>query len=354
MSKPSIWHFEFYTRDGDLLADLTGRANERSIEQSRNIACSVIAKFDLAEIEAYAAASKIDDPNSIIIPGSTEVRVRRGTKYLEGAQISYRRIIIKDTAKVEIRASGFLSLFGDRFTDEERFFAATQATSIAATLITETQAGHVDNNFGVTIGTLATVGAHDKTFKAVRIDEAIKRSAELFDFDFEFTHDKVFNTYAAIGSRRPDITFKYPGNILSIDSPLDATNIKNRVYVLGSGSGSGGGSNVKVQRDSAVSQTDYKVREERLNYSDVEDEDDLANHGDVELDAWSVPFEIPTITVDGKVAPFVTDYGIGDYVKVECNVFGMLRGINGFFRVERRVIKLDKDDNETVTLYLSR
>jgi len=206
----------------------------------------------------------------------------------------------------------------------------------------------------VTIGTLATVGAHDKTYKAQEIKSVLQDATKLWNFDFEFTPQKVFNTYAAIGSQRPSIVFEHPGNIIALQSPLDATNIKNRIYVLGSGSGSGDGANVKVQVDDPNSQLNYWVREERINYSDVEDTDALTAHGNAELAAWSFPFEIPTIDVTGNVAPYVTDYGIGDYVQLRCRRYKTLSQINGMFRIEKRTITIDDNDNETVRLYLSK
>jgi hypothetical protein len=109
---------------------------------------------------------------------------------------------------------------------------------------------------------------------STEIKEALQNLTEvvqLTPFDFEFTYNKVFNTYAAIGSQRPEITFRYPGNIRSIQSPLDATNVVNRVRVLGSGFGSGEteGAAARVITEDVDSENDYKVREGKLLESDV-------------------------------------------------------------------------------------
>lgn len=349
--QPSRWHIELCSNSGVLLADLSGRAKNRRIVQSRNEAEEITWQVSLDELERYAALSHVH-PNTLLVPGSTEVRIRRGQSYICGGQIVYRDPYITAASQdMQIRATGFLNMFADRFTAEERIFTATAAGTIASTLITETQAD-TNGDFGVTIGAIASLSTHDKTWKATQIKEALKRCAELYNFDFEFTHDKVFNIYSKLGSNRPEVIFEYPGNIRVLGAPLDATNIKNRVHVLGSGSGSEG--NIKVTVDDTASQVNYKLREERLNYSDVEDTTDLTNHGNIELAAWSFPFEIPTIEVDGLLAPYVTDYGIGDYVKVKAGRYRTLESINGMYRVEKREIMIDDNDNEMVRLYLSR
>ena len=346
----SRWHFELWSPTGVLLADLAGRAKNRRITQSRNRAEEMVWQVGLDDFETYANAMNVD-PNTLVVPGATEVRIRRGSKYICGGQLTYVSPVITDQSQdMELRASGFLTLFGDRFTAARREFTATEATTIYSTLITESQTG-TNASFGVTIGSLATVGAHDKTFKSEKLQDAIERGCELFDFDHEFTYDKVFNTYSSIGSRRPEIVFEYPGTIRAIRAPIDATNLKNRIYVLGSGAGDQG--NATVQVDDANSQINYKVREERLNFSDVEDLTDLTNHGNSELSAWSYPFQIPGLEVDGNLPPYVTDYGIGDYVNVKCNNYAMLRQINGMYRIEKREILIDENDRETIRLYMS-
>lgn len=346
----SKWHFELWSRNGVQLADLAGRAKNRRITQSRNQAEEIIWQVGIDDFETYAAASKVD-PRTWLVPGQTEVRVRRGGSYLCGGQLVFADTrITTETQDLELRAKGFLDLFKDRFTDELRYFSNTEATTIYATLIQETQAGP-NADFGVTIGSLATVGTHDKTFKATNIKEALQRGCELFDFDMEFTHDKVWNTYTSLGSQRPEIVFEYPGSIRTLNAPIDATNIKNRVYVLGSGSGTEG--SIRVQVDNAASQVDYLIREARTSFSDVEDTTDLTNHGETELEAWATPFQIPTLEVDGNIEPFVTDYKVGDYVEVRSRQYQLLAGINGMFRIEKRDILIDENDRETIRLYLT-
>lgn len=321
---------------------------------SRNEPEEITWQVDLAEFEEYCRRSKVD-PAQVFLVGSNEVRVRRGAKYLCGGSLTYRRAIITpSTQDIELRAVGFLNLFKDRYTQLNRIFTATQATTIAATVINESQGQGPNWDFGVTIGSLATVGTHDRVYDEVEIKQLLQNltTVQVAPFDFEFTHDKVFNTYAAIGSQRPELIFRYPGNIKSIDSPLDATNLVNSIRVLGSGSGSDAAARAVV--DDTASQNDYKVREAKLLESDVTLADTLVEHGIAYLNSWSRPFEVPQLRVDGNLFPYITDYGIGDYISVEISHSDTLKHINAMYRIERIDIGIDEDDNEDIQLFLSR
>ncbi|WP_139184494.1 phage tail protein [Arthrobacter sp. ok909] len=337
-----------------MLADLSGRSKSRQIILSRNEADDVSWTLDLNDFENYCRLAHVN-PASLLVPNSTEVRVRRGKTYLCGAKLLYRNITVTpDEQYIELKATGFLNLFKKRYTAASRIFAATQATTIAATLITESQAQGANWDFGVTIGTLATVGVHDRTYLDDEIKDSIQKltKVQVAPFDFEFTYNKVFNTYAAIGSQRPELVFEYPGNIRSFRLPLDGTMTANHIRVLGSGSGTDGSARVTV--DDTNSQINYKVLEDKLLESSTIDTATLTEQGNAELAAVATPFEIPTISVNGNVAPFVTDYHIGDYVTVKIGGYGLTSNINAMYRIERIDLSIDENDNEDVRLYLSR
>jgi hypothetical protein len=352
--EPSRWTLELWTREGQLIGDLSGRAKDRRIIQSRNEAEEITWVQDLGEFERYAELLGYGDPRQLIAVGITEVRVRRGRTYLCGGQVVYRNPrITKDAQLLEVRAQGFLNLLMDRHTGESRSFTAANPPAMLQTLVNESQAQGPEWNFGITIGNVPTIGTHDKTYKAQELKEAIKYGNEQYNFDHQFTHDKVLNFYAPLGSNRPEIVFEYPGNILEIpQSPEDATQLGNYITVRGSGSGTEG--NVKVIVQDTAAQNDYKVRQRQVSFSEVEEIAALTRHGNVELEARARPYEVPQLVVDGNVPPFVTDYGIGDYVQCTFGRYKILHSLTGMFRVERREIAIDENDKETVTLYVSK
>jgi len=352
--QPSKYAFELWSPSGLLLADLAGRAKNRRIVMSRNEAEDITWQLDLNEFENYCRTINAT-PSSLLQPNSTEIRIRRGSKYLCGGKLLYRNPrVTPNSQDIELKATGFLNLFKRRYTAAERIFTGVEATTIAATLIEESQDQGPNWDFGVTIGSLATVGTHDRIYHDDEIKDSLQNltKVQVAPFDFEFTYDKVFNTYAAVGSRRPELIFEYPGNIKSFEVPVDGTLTANSIRVLGSGSGTQG--SIRVVRDDLSSQANYKVLEEKLLESSVTEDTTLEQHGDAELAAVANPFEIPSIEVDGNVAPYVTDYQIGDYVRVIIRGYELTSNINALYRIERIDLSVDENDQESVKLYLSR
>lgn len=358
-SLESKYSVELVDSSGNLLADLTGRAGQRRIIQSRNEAEEIQWTVDLAELEYYCRLLG-QNIKTLVVPNSTEVRIKRRSKYICGGQIVYRNPhLTKNSQTLKVRATGFLNLFKDRYTGTTSLgsvtesFTSTQKTTIASTLITETQA-LTNGNFGVTVGTLATVGTGDKTYNKTNIKDALQNLTNLKTgaFDFEFTYNKVFNTYARLGSNRPDVVFEWPGNITDFEAPYDGTSTANQILALGQGFGDQ--AQTAVEENDNGSQLNNKLRQRIILTNGSDDSDGgITNAAKAELAAWSFPYELPTLIVDGNQAPLVTDYGIGDYVTVIINNYRSLENINGLYRVEKRIIDIDENDNENVTLIMS-
>src|SRR4051794_4432981 len=186
--------------------------------------------------------------------------------YVAGGQLDYMNPQVSGTSQtVDIRAHGFLNLFASRYTDASTY-TATDGSQIAASLILTTQLKGANWDFGVTIGSLATTGPHDRTYQqdVTSIKDALQdlTKVQANPFDFEFTADKTLNTYASIGSQRPDVIFEFPGNVKSLSAPLDATGIANQVN--GYGSGLGDQATARFNDGDDASQADYKVRQKVL------------------------------------------------------------------------------------------
>lgn len=350
----SKYSFELWSRSGQLLADLSGRAKNRRVIRSRNEAEQIFWQVDLNDFRAFASASKTTI-SALLVPGQTEIRVRRGLNYICGGTLTYRNLAVTPVSQdIELRGDGFLNLFDDRYTAEEVTFTATEATTIASTVINTSQAIGSDWDYGVTIGLLATVGPHDRTYQAENIKNLLQNltNVQTNPFDFEFTASKVFNTYAHLGSNRPEIVFSYPGNIKSYISPKDATGLANHIRAYGAGAG--GAAATTTTADDTNSQHDYRVHEKKVVESSVSTLGDLTDHANSELAAWAQPFEVPQIVVDGNVTPVVTDYSLGDYVTVELPDLDTGQPVRALYRIEKIDLKIDENDNEEVTLYLAR
>lgn len=351
--------FELWTPDGLLLADLSGLAASRTISLSRNEADDISFRLPLFDFEAYAVQNGTSAA-ALLQPDITEVRVRRGQVYFAGGQVTYIEPVLSGTdAYVDVRVTGFLNLFKDRYVLNATY-NVTERTTIATTLITNTQTYGADGvtpdpnvDFGITIGPQATIGAWSTTYQNQAIKDALQALTQLqLAFDMEITPDKVFKTYAALGTRRPEIVFEYPGNIKAVNAPFDGTALANRIYLLGSGVGQ---VQEQIQADSLSSQLTYKVREKNVILSAVLDDGSLEDYGQTQINTWQAPFKIPKIQVDGGVFAVLTDYHLGDYVTVKITSgSSLIDDINGLFRIEAIDLQISDDDDEAVTLSLGR
>ena len=367
MAWSSKYTIELWDKHGNLLADFSGRATGRRITESRNYPESIEFGLDLNEFEKYCRDSGID-PKQLLITNSTEVRVRRAGTYLAGGQLVYKNVSINaQDQKIEVRVQGFLALFAKRYTGttpagfvSEVYTAAAgtakSRTDLAWTLISASQA-LTNGSFGITRGlTGGSTTLYDKTYGGrTNIMNALQAMTtyEADPIDIEFTYNKVFNTYAQIGSDRPDIIFEYPGNIRALEVPDDGTDVTNEVIALGQG-GADGTQKPAFGVD-VSSQTDYQLRQDIVQTNGTDDSNGgITDAAESARDAKSRPLKIPALTINGDVAPFVTDYRIGDRVRVKVNKHPLISDINGVYRVEKRTITIDDNDNEIVKLEVSK
>ena len=65
------------------------------------------------------------------------------------------------------------------------------------------------------------------------------------------------------------------------------------------------------------------------------------------------PGRAADIQVDGGKPPFVTGYGLGDYVQIDLTGHPWLDGMFGMFRVEEQSCDIGDDNQKTVTLTVS-
>ena len=141
----SKYTLEIVDPTGQRLADLSGRADKRRFIVSRNEAEDISWRLPLDEFENWCRDTN-QDPRLVLKKCSSEIRLKRGSKYLLGGQLVYKSTHIDANERyVDVRAEGFLNLLADRYTVAERVFIATERTTIAATLINESQHGDDSN-----------------------------------------------------------------------------------------------------------------------------------------------------------------------------------------------------------------
>lgn len=362
----SKYSFELWTKGGLLLADLGGMARDRLLTESRNQPEVIQFTLNIDQFEEFCAGINLD-PRQALITKSTEIRIKRLGTYMRGGQLVYKDGTLDGRSNsVTIRALGFLSMFAKRYTGQStaglvsEVYTAANGTAksrsdLAWSLISQSQA-LTNGDLGITRGKQGgSTQTYDKTYGRTRLQDALQDMTKLETdpIDIDFTHDKVFNTYASIGSQRNDIVFEYPGNITRLRVTEDATDMTNEAIAQGVGAPDGT-QNIVVKSD-LPSQTDRALQQDVVNANGSDDSDGgITDAALTEIAAHSQPIIIPGIVVNGNVAPFVTDYGIGDWVQVKVTGHPLYGDINGMYRVEKRTIDIDNDDNETVTLEVSQ
>lgn len=363
------YSFEIWNRTGSLIADLTGIATDRTFEAERNAAGQINFNIDAKLLNDYATANSTSGA-AILSPGANEVRVKRGATYLMGGKISYFETTGSGAEKeVSVKADGFLNLFKDRFYEKQRVFTGVQASTILWTVIDETQTASsnfydssmaalpssTDTTFGVTQGTLDTIGTKDRTYDIGKnVKDILVQMTELQTTatDIYFTYDKIFNAVVRQGSDKPGIVFETGKNIISYRFPVDAQSLANRVLTTGSGSEGGGTLVTSVVQDTS-SQTNYRVRQLMRQFNSISEQDTLDDHGNAYLAAAKDPLNVPEITVDLNGDIDIEDLWVGDRVTV--NVFDpeLPSDPSGFYRVEKINMSISNEGNETAQLSLS-
>ena len=168
--------------------------------------------------------------------------------------------------------------------------------------------------------------------------------------DFAFTYDKKLNVYAPQQGRvQPDLLFDYPGNIVSLDLPQDASQLVN--VSINRGSGNGLDITPIETRTNAGSMDTYGRMEQIDDYADVSVEQTLQSFGDETLRTFSTPLVIPNVVLRSGKEPPLGAYWIGDWVRFSLPnrpTFASLH--NRLLRVVGISVSLNDLDTEEVRL----
>lgn len=380
-SPSSKYSIELVDPSGNLLAELSGRAKNRTFTVTRNAADDIEWYLDIDEFERYCRAAKTD-PRLVLISNNTEVRVKRRGSYLAGGQLNYKYGVLSENGDgnlIQIRAAGFLNLFTQRFTSDTQIYTGVDGSQIAWDLINQSQLGTNDPtgtvipatglitpgsatsgipvgdwNFGITAGNLPAVGVHNRTYQNMAISDALAdlTNSPNGSLDIQFTYNKIFNTFVQMGTQRPDIVLEYPGNITELDITEDGTQMAN--FITAQGSGNGTVSLEEASVPSLGSTATYKVRQNYLSPSSLDTTDDsLQDYATWNVAQTQSSLVLPSIIYDGDMSPFVTDYSVGDWIHIKITNHPLYQDINAMYRVEQIQVAVDDDDHELITVTTS-
>lgn len=344
------YEVELYSRGGVLIADISRYVKNLSFTLQRNQAEQLSFSIDLDAFEAQAQDIGTN-PLSMLGPYQTDVKVKRNGTYLFGAHVGTLDITLAEIENtLNIRAFGYLNLLIDRYVSPTPY-VQVDAVDIAWDLIDLTQS-QTNGDMGITQGgQQATTVSRDRTYEPRQnAKDGIVNLTKLVDgnFDIEFTHERVFNTYTMIGTdRSASLEFVYPGNIREVSVPRDGLALFNKIYGIGSGFGQDSLTSTPSDNDS---QLNYGVHEKIITFNSVTEQTTLDQNTQGELNQRKSLLEIPQMTVSGEDFD-LNSYGVGDRVTVRIENYPFLATVTGIYRIEKIEVSVDEDEAEDIKLY---
>lgn len=340
------YKIEVYSKNGKCLGDIRHLAQGLKWTEQRNAAETVSFRMDLARYEEYVKKTGMR-PYDFMDAGTTDIRVVRNGKDRVGAHLIKTAFSPNDpSVDIELSFTGYLNYFKDAYVDAD--YDKTGQGDIAWGVINQYQ-GKQDGDFGIRRGRFTSLGKNPRQRhqKRANVKDFLVRLSNVIDGpDFQFTPDKKFNTFDAMGSYRPDIRLSYPGNVASFGFERSVDSLAN--YVIGIGSGNGDDAPSTYATDPYSRKALYR-REKIVTFSSVVRETTLQENTNGVLELLKDVRELPSFTLSDGVLD-LNDVGLGDTIYIEMNGYIMFEHIRGFYRIEKIEVDVDENDAEEVTL----
>ena len=340
------YKIEVYSNNGKCLGDIRHLAQGLKWTEQRNAAETVSFRMDLARYEEYVKKTGMR-PYDFMDAGTTDIRVVRNGKDRVGAHLIKTVFSPNDpSVDIELSFTGYLNYFKDAYVDAD--YDKTGQGDIAWGVINQYQ-GKQDGDFGIRRGRFTSLGKNPRQRhqKRANVKDFLVRLSNVIDGpDFQFTPDKKFNTFDAMGSYRPDIRLSYPGNVASFGFERSVDSLAN--YVIGIGSGNGDDAPSTYATDPYSRKALYR-REKIVTFSSVVRETTLQENTNGVLELLKDVRELPSFTLSDGVLD-LNDVGLGDTIYIEMNGYIMFEHIRGFYRIEKIEVDVDENDAEEVTL----
>lgn len=208
-------------------------------------------------------------------------------------------------------------------------------------------------NFGVTLGVDTASATQDSTRSRINDydDQNVKEGIinltklESDNFDFKFTHDKVFNIYSRLGSDKPEIELVYPQNIYSMNVSRDASTLGNKIMGIGSGMGEERLESTAVDGTSALA---YKVREKIPLFNNVSTQSVLDNNVVGTLHEYTFLYEKLALSLHSNVIN-PAEVNVGDAVTIRVDGSTFINNVFGLYRITAMDIHVNINSSEDIS-----
>lgn len=346
------YEFELWV-NGVQVGDISRLAKSRSFTLRRNASEDLKFQMDLTAFERYCALSG-RNPLATLEPYVTDIRVKRMGQYLFGVQVvELNYNLDAGGIQMEVRATGFLDLFKDRYITKT--YSSEEATAIWRDAIVETQSGDPTNDFGVEPGVqqYTTAINRDRELVDQNVRDLLINLTSLVDgnFDFRFNYDRTYEIFEQIGSDRPGNKFTYPYNITSANVPRSALNLYNYIIGIGSGFGEEALRSEYPTNSTAAdadSRLNYKTRQKIITFNSVTEQTTLDENTSAYLQRVKDILMLPSIKTNGEFCD-LSVIGVGDRVPVEVQGHAAIP-LNDTYRIEQIECSLDENDGEDISL----
>lgn len=344
MAKYSI---EIWSKDGIPIADIRSICSNLSWSKTLNGSESIGFTVDLKRFEEIIKASGYaGDPFGFMEVGRHDIRIKRDGKYIVGANI-YRFNYTSSYNSVTMRVEcyGYLNFYKTQYISAE--YTNTPQEDIMWDVISRCNE-KTGGDYGIRRGTHSGDSVNrDRSYERKEVASLIQQMSNVINgCDFEFTPDKLFNTYQVKGTYRPSVRLTYPGNIQSFNFTRTLDKVANYVYGIGSGSGKEA---VQSQAEDPNSE-DYLYRREKISmWNSVKDQETIDEHTDSVLHSVANIIELPNITVRDNELD-MSELDVGDTIKVYLGGFASISHVSGDYRITSIVCNVDENDSESVTL----
>lgn len=336
-----------YSKDGLPMGNIFSLCRNFKWSKTRNEAESVSFDLDLADYEQYIEAIGFGaDPLEFMEVGRNDIRIKRNGVWLLGTNIIKFGYASDDPGvKLEVAATGYLNYYKRRYANIA--YTNTPQEDILWGVIDACNQVN-GGDYGIRRGTHrggTVLRQRNQVRKEVK--SFFQQMAQVIGGpDFEFTADKLLNTFEAIGVYRKDLRLVYPGNIASFNFGRSVEKVSNFIYGIGSGNGEDA---VQAESEDASSEDYLYRREQIITYNSVVEESTLQENIDAVKHYAADPIELPTVTVEDGVLD-LSVVGIGDTLPLEMHGSKSLAHINGNYRIESIDCSVDENGSETTDL----
>ena len=341
------YEIEIWDKSGKPVADIRPICSNLQWSKTLNGSESLGFTVDLKRFESILeAVGYKNDPFGFMEVGRHDIRLKRNGKYILGANI-YRFDYTSSYNSITMRVEcvGYLNFYKTQYIDGQ--YTNTPQQDILWDVIDRCNQKS-GGDYGVRRGTHTgdTVN-RDRKYERKEVASLIQQMSNVINgCDFEFTPDKLFNTYQTKGTYRPSVRLTYPGNIQAFNFSRTLDKVANYIYGVGSGSGEAA---VQSWAEDANSEEYLYRREMVAIWNSVTEQATLDEHTDATMRAAKDIIELPNITIRDNVLD-LSELDVGDTVKVELGGALSLSHVNGDYRIQTISCNVDENDSEEVTI----